>query len=661
LDTFELLPSLAQGDLRDASAAELVAAVFRARASGTLSLEAKDTGEIRTFFRAGDMCGTGVFAGFRTLAHVLLANDWVDAVAIDESREESARTRKRHGEVLVANSLLTPDQLRAALLSQHRQNLGALLALAEGGYEWRGWEPPPPWAREVSVDPVAAIADAMAMPLLVPRRRKILDWVGSQVLRLSVEWPELEPKSALRSNEKRALAALANPRPIPDFVRASGLPGERAEALVAALLLCGGLEAGEPTSEHPSRTTPPHSSSHAARPMELELELPEAEEPLQLDLDESPTARFEAPPEAREFPPETEFELAPDTEAAEIRTPMASAGIATEPRMTPLATPPPVAPIPAAAPAASEPVDAPADPQADERARNLRRRMRERGQRNLGVGVNRDAVEGGTRIPTPAHSPPVNPHAMDAETRSFVDEVRMRAARLDRCNAYERLGISPSATQDHIRQAYITAAKRFHPDRVSSNLALAAVLPQLQALFSGLKEAHDYICTPDARKAYDIRIRAGGGSAKSESRKEEASLALKMGDVLFKKRDFEAAIVKLRRAVELDPTADALAALAWALTADPKSSPAAKEEALALIPKALRADRISARAYYVAGVLYRTNDPAGSADAFRRALEVDPSHAEASLQLRLLEMRGGGKATPKGSGVLSGIFGKRKP
>jgi curved DNA-binding protein CbpA len=276
--------------------------------------------------------------------------------------------------------------------------------------------------------------------------------------------------------------------------------------------------------------------------------------------------------------------------------------------------------------------------------------------RNLGVGPNRE-IEGGTRVPTPVHSPPVNPHAMDAATRSFIDEVRMRAARLDRCNAYERLGISPSATQDHIRQAYITAAKRFHPDRVSANLALAAVLPQLQALFSGLKEAHDHICSPEARKAYDLRIRLGG--TKSESRKEEASLVLKMGDVLFKKRDFEAAIVKLRRAVELYPTGDSLAALAWALTNDPKSSPAAKEEAIALIPRALRAEGLTARAYYVSGVLYRTKDPAGSADAFRKALELDPSHADASLELRLLEMRGG--KTTKGSGVLSGIFGKRKP
>ena len=155
-------------------------------------------------------------------------------------------------------------------------------------------------------------------------------------------------------------------------------------------------------------------------------------------------------------------------------------------------------------------------------------------------------------------------------------------------------------------------------------------------------------------------MRSGG--AKSESRREEANLALKMGDVLFKKRDFEAAIVKLRRAVELDPTADALAALAWALTNDPRSSPAAKEEALALVPRALRAEGITARTYYVAGVLFRTKDPAGSADAFRKALELDPSHPDASLELRLLERRGGKPTPPKGGGgVLSAIFGKRKP
>src|SRR5256714_1190012 len=141
------------------------------------------------------MCGTGIFAGFRTLAHVLLANDWVDAVAIDESREESARTGKRHGEVLVARSLLTPEQLRAALFSQHRQNLGALLALSRGSYEWRGWEPPPSRAREDYVHPVGATADGPAIPSLRARRRQAPELGRGRAPRLSGGPPQCRPRS----------------------------------------------------------------------------------------------------------------------------------------------------------------------------------------------------------------------------------------------------------------------------------------------------------------------------------------------------------------------------------------------------------------------------------------------------------------------------------
>ena len=70
VDTFELLPALVRGNLRETSAPELVAAVFRSRASGTLWLETPQGAEIRIFFRAGDMCGTGSFEGSQTLAHV---------------------------------------------------------------------------------------------------------------------------------------------------------------------------------------------------------------------------------------------------------------------------------------------------------------------------------------------------------------------------------------------------------------------------------------------------------------------------------------------------------------------------------------------------------------------------------------------------------------
>jgi len=224
-------------------------------------------------------------------------------------------------------------------------------------------------------------------------------------------------------------------------------------------------------------------------------------------------------------------------------------------------------------------------------------------------------------------------------------------------NAYARLGVEPNASSETVRNAYLEAAKRFHPDRGAAP-ALSSVQAELQTLFALLKEAYEQISTPQLRKKYDAAAKARSPEG---IRREEASIALKMGDVLLKKRDFPEALAKLRKSVELDPTGDALAALAWALVADPKASAAAKEEAATLINKALRAAGVTARTYYVAGVLWRTKDPDSSADAFRKALEIDPKHQDAALELRLIEQRRNKPAPQKSGGVLSGLlFGKRK-
>src|SRR5262249_38116293 len=177
-----------------------------------------------------------------------------------------------------------------------------------------------------------------------------------------------------------------------------------------------------------------------------------------------------------------------------------------------------------------------------------------------------------------------------------------------------------------------------------------------QTLFALLKEAYEAIATPDARAKYDASLKASQGG----SQKDEAVLALKMGEVLLKKRDYAGGLAKLRSAVELDPTGDTLAALAWGLGADPKATQEGKEEAMSLINKALRAPGVTARTYYVAGVLWRTKDPQAAADAFKKALEIDPRHPDAPLELRLIEQRKGKNPQKPGGGGLSGLFGKRK-
>ena len=715
VDTFELLPLLAQGELAETSAPELVAAVFRSRASGTLWLETKDGAEIRLFFRAGDMCGTGSFAGFQTLAHVLLVNDSVNALDIDASRGEAALQRKRHGEVLVAQGLLTPAQLREALATQHRGNLAVVLALADGKYDWRGWEPPPAWAREVLVDPVGCIVDALESEAKAPRRQRVMAWLGDNAARHSSDWPELQARIALLPADRRAAALLSLPRRLGEFVRAARLPQARAEALLAGLLLAGAVEArpasaAQPAAEaadefpieqlpldastelEPARNQRPQGDAVPVPSLALEgsLETSPGEQPLDLELEPELVPELELEPELE---PMLEPELAPSGPAPRSRAVDELEAFARLDSMSPddlrvatgeirtrqtsshdeielsLDDPPrhqghfagartdhfdgsPDEPLPGLENPSLRPDDA--------RGKEMRKKLVQRGMRNLGSGPAPKPHSGAEPvIEEPAAAGEVDPAALSAEDRKLVDEVRARLRAAAGQTAYARLGLAPQASSDQIKAAYFQAAKRYHPDRASSSLALAPLQAELQTLFSSMKDAYDLIASAEARGRYDASLKATAEAAKPASRQEEAAAALKQGDALLKKRDFEAALAKLRRAAELDPNADALAALAWGLICDPKQPATTKDEAASLINRALRAPGPTARTYYVAGVIWRTKDSDSAVDAFRKALELDPNHPDASLELRLLESRRGKQKG--GGGVLSSLlFGKRK-
>jgi len=214
--------------------------------------------------------------------------------------------------------------------------------------------------------------------------------------------------------------------------------------------------------------------------------------------------------------------------------------------------------------------------------------------------------------------------------------VRARVRALPTQSPWQRLGVSNKATSEQIHAAYLEGVKRYHPDRASA-LGLTGVQDDLRALFAAIQEAHEKIGSTSARERYAAQSTSSPGGA--SPRQEEATLALRMGEVLLKKRDFAAALVKLRRATELDANGDTLAALAWGLLCDPSTTPAQRSEAEMLIDRSLRVGGATARTHYVAGVAWRARDPSAAADAFRKALELDPNHRAASQEMRLLELR----------------------
>lgn len=614
MDTSDLLPSLAAGNLSETSAAELVASIFRSRASGTLALEGPAGEDLRVFFRAGDMCGCAYFSGFQTLAQVLLAHEWLGALEIDETRVAADAQKKRHGQLLLERGLLTPEELKGALATQHQQNLAALLLLDKGRYEWRGSEPPPAWAREVTVDPVGVIAGAFESDRLEQRRGAILGWLAGNGVRHSSDWAELSQRIVLAEEDLGAVQLLASPHSLADFVATSGLPPLHAEALLVALLLAGCLEPHRIQAETPG--------APRAQSPRREQSPPREQPPPRLGDDEAIALLEQVDLDAGRA--QGEFDGKPDD-------PLPGFDTAGDP-------PPP----PAGA--------------GDDRGTEVRQRLLARGLRNLGrAPAGRAAVESAKMETTPT-APVARGGRVSPEALRFIDEVRARAGQVSGQDPYARLGVDAKASGETIRASYLEMVKRFHPDRAAAP-GLDLVAADLRTLFDAIKDAYETIGAPAARAAYDQKKGRGSGQ---RTRGEESRLAIKMGEVLLKKRDFSAALIKLRQAVELDATADSLAALSWGLIHDPAASAEAKQEAASLIQRALRAPGPTARTYYVAGVIFRTKDPDSAVDAFRKALEVEPGHADAALELRLLEMRGKTTKSP-GGGVLSGLlFGKRK-
>ena len=61
---------------------------------------------------------------------------------------------------------------------------------------------------------------------------------------------------------------------------------------------------------------------------------------------------------------------------------------------------------------------------------------------------------------------------------------------------YELLGVSPRATQDEVRKAYLKLAKKYHPDKTGGDKAAEEKL-------KAINEAYDTLKNAEKRREYD--------------------------------------------------------------------------------------------------------------------------------------------------------------
>ncbi len=305
-----------------------------------------------------------------------------------------------------------------------------------------------------------------------------------------------------------------------------------------------------------------------------------------------------------------------------------------------------------------------------EAARLRRQRLLRRAMENMGSMPPRDPAasapasspsgitsspSGVTSSPSglvPTSSPSRPPSAAEQQ---LAAQIEARHAQLSRKDHFLTLGITPTATKDQIKSAFLNLAKTFHPDRLPPSLPHLA--QKMSGVFEGIRDAYDTLYDDAKRAAW-----VGGqqNQAKPASPTQQAGDLFKMGEVHFKKRDYKQAEAHFARAHALDKAANSLAAQAWAVFMDPTrkaEGPAARQ----LMQRALAIDPNSDRAHYQLGVIARVEGDMDRAEKhFREAVRVNSRHLEANQELRLIEMRKKKAADPRkggGGSSGSGFFG----
>jgi curved DNA-binding protein CbpA len=279
-------------------------------------------------------------------------------------------------------------------------------------------------------------------------------------------------------------------------------------------------------------------------------------------------------------------------------------------------------------------------------ARARRQKLLHQAMRNMGIGpfsgprppssAPPAAPAPGAQAAASAASPqPAQPaQARNVPAPSSVEQgVRKAlleaAPRAKEPNFFLRLGLSPSASREEVKQAFLSLARKFHPDRFASP-ALADLSETVKEFFTAVNEAYETLADDKKRAAY-LAQRGAAGVVQPEV----AKIDFTKGDACLRTRDWARARSFFEAAIRADPRAEYKAALALAILADPTAS-RDRDRARVLAEEAVR-DPSCDRAAYVAGILARDDkDPSTAERHFRAALVLNPRNADAVRELRLL-------------------------
>lgn len=238
------------------------------------------------------------------------------------------------------------------------------------------------------------------------------------------------------------------------------------------------------------------------------------------------------------------------------------------------------------------------------------------------------------------------------EVEARLEEIRELRATIKNRNYYEILGVSRVATEEEIKKAYFSLARKYHPDRFPSGFGNEGIINEV---FDLITTAYRTLIDPEKRKRYDAQITEGTQES-AEDLIKKAEIKYRQGRTLFQQGMYEEAIIFLEEAIRLRKNKpDYFLLLAMTEAKLPAFKKKAEEDYL----KVIEMEPWNPEAYFGLGLLYLSEGLKVKARKYiSKALEVDPEHHQARAALDKLE-----KEEKKGGlfGLdFSGLFKKKK-
>lgn len=238
------------------------------------------------------------------------------------------------------------------------------------------------------------------------------------------------------------------------------------------------------------------------------------------------------------------------------------------------------------------------------------------------------------------HSTPISQETF-AET---IAEIIRREAESQKALAHEILGVTLESSVEDCRAAYYELVRRFHPDRLT--LATPEQKAFSESLFIRINSAFSTLTDPDKRSDYIAQVELDkAGGVEAIQKQIEAEFMIPQAQQALKRRHYQGALELYRKISEVirdDP--EILAEYAYAemmVLSDRKNELAARaSEFESRLKRALEIRPKFGFAAYCLGILHKAiGSMQIAALDFERALEIDPSLAEAASELRLIHMR----------------------